>query len=180
MAAPDANDPASPWVQRFAALIPPGPILDVACGKGRHSRFFLKAGRAVTGIDIDLAGVADLLSHPGFEAIAADLESGAPWPLGERRFAAVVVTNYLHRPLFPSLLAAVAAGGLLLYETFAAGNERFGRPRNPEFLLRPGELLDLTRGRFRVLAYEDMEQGVPYPACFQRIAAVNSLSSAAA
>ena len=180
MAAPDASEPASLWVQRFAALIPPGPILDLACGKGRHSRFFLKAGRAVTAVDIDLADVADLLLHPMFEAIPADLENGAPWPLGERRFAGVVVTNYLHRPLFPSLLAAVASGGLLLYETFAAGNERFGRPRNPEFLLRPGELLDLTRGRFRVLAYEDMEQSEPYPACFQRIVAVNSLSSAAA
>ncbi|MGH6938978.1 class I SAM-dependent methyltransferase [Hypericibacter sp.] len=180
MAAPDAREPASPWVQRFAPLIPPGPILDLACGKGRHSRFFLKAGRAVTAVDIDLAGVADLLPYPVFEAIAADLETGAPWPLGGRRFAAVVVTNYLHRPLFPSLLAAVATGGLLIYETFAAGNERFGRPQNPEFLLQRGELLDLTRGRFRVLAYEDMEQAMPYPACFQRIVAVNSLSSAAA
>lgn len=175
MAAPDASAPASPWVRRFAALIPPGPVLDLACGKGRHSRFFLKAGRNVTAIDIDLSGVADLLTNPAFEAIEADLESGAPWPLSERRFAGVVVTNYLHRPLFPSILAAVADGGVLIYETFAAGNERFRRPRNPDFLLQPGELLERVRGRFRVLAYEDLEQTEPFPACVQRIAAVNSL-----
>ena len=176
MAAPDASEPASAWVRRFAALIPPGPVLDLACGKGRHSRFFLNAGRSVTGVDIDLAGVADLLTNPAFEAIRADLEGGGPWPLGQRRFAAVVVTNYLHRPLFPAILAAVGDGGLLIYETFAAGNERFGRPRNPDFLLQPGELLDRVRGRFRILAYEDLEQTEPFPACVQRIAAVNSLS----
>ncbi|HWA43534.1 MAG TPA: methyltransferase domain-containing protein [Hypericibacter adhaerens] len=174
MAAPEAGNPASPWVQRFAALIPPGPVLDLACGKGRHSRFFLAAGRMVTGIDIDLSGVADLLRHPRFEAIGADLETGAPWPLGERRFAAVIVTNYLHRPLFEPILSAVMENGLLIYETFAAGNERFGRPKNPAFLLRRGELLEVVRGRFRVLAYEDLEQQEPYPACFQRIAAVHS------
>src|SRR6266850_7429320 len=102
MAAPEASEPASAWVRRFAPLIPPGPVLDLACGKGRHSRYFLKAGRSVTAIDIDLSGVADLLTHPKFEAIAADLESGEPRPLAERRFAGVIVTNYLHRPLFPS------------------------------------------------------------------------------
>jgi len=180
MAAPEASEPASAWVRRFAPLIPAGPMLDLACGGGRHSRYFLTAGRTVTAIDIDLSGMADLLTHPKFEAIAADLESGEPWPLAERRFAGVIVTNYLHRPLFPSILAAVATGGMLIYETFAAGNERFGRPRNPDFLLQPGELLELVRGRLRVLAYEDLEQTEPYPACFQRIAAVNSLSSAPA
>jgi SAM-dependent methyltransferase len=176
MAAPDASEPASPWVRRFAALIPSGPVLDVACGKGRHSRFFLKAGRKVTGVDIDLAGVADLLTNPAFEAIRADLEGGGPWPLGGRRFAGVVVTNYLHRPLFPAILGAVEDGGLLIYETFAVGNERFGRPKNPDFLLRRGELLERVRGRFRVLAYEDLEQTEPFPACVQRIVAVNSPS----
>jgi SAM-dependent methyltransferase len=174
MAAPDAGEPASAWVRRFAPMIPPGPVLDLACGKGRHSRFFLKAGRNVTGVDIDLTGVADLLTNPAFEAIQADLESGAAWPLGQRRFAGVIVTNYLHRPLFPAILAAVEDGGLLIYETFAAGNERFGRPRNPDFLLQPGELLDRVRGLFRILAYEDLEQTEPFPACVQRIAAVNS------
>jgi SAM-dependent methyltransferase len=171
---------ASLWVQRFAPLIPAGPVLDLACGKGRHSRFFLGAGRDVTGVDIDLAGVTDLLIHPRFEAIEADLERGGAWPLGKRQFAAVIVTHYLHRPLFPAILAAVADRGVLLYETFAAGNEKWGRPRNPDFLLQPGELLALVRGRFRVVAYEDVEQSEPYPACVQRLAAVNSMSRTAA
>jgi SAM-dependent methyltransferase len=176
MAVTEPGESASAWVRRFASLIPPGPVLDLACGRGRHSRFFLNAGRDVTAVDRDLSGVADLLPHPQFEAIDADLEDGSAWPLDKRRFAGVVVTNYLHRPLFPSILGAVMEDGLLIYETFAAGNERFGRPRNPEFLLRRSELLELVRGRFRVLAYEDLEQAEPYPAYFQRIAAVNSRS----
>jgi SAM-dependent methyltransferase len=174
MAAPEASEPASVWVRRFAPLIPPGPVLDLACGKGRHSRYFLKAGRTVTAIDIDLSGVADLLTHPKFEAIAADLESGEPWPLAERRFAGVIVTNYLHRPLFPAILDSLAPGGALLYETFAEGNERYGKPRNPDYLLKHGELLELVHGRLRVLAYEDLEIADPAPACVQRVAAVNS------
>ncbi len=99
-----------------------------------------------------------------------DLEDGSPWPFDTRTFDAVIVTNYLHRPLMPILAAAVATGGLLIYETFADGNERYGRPGNPRFLLRRGELLDLAAARFRVLAYEDLE--TPRPARVQRIAAV--------
>jgi SAM-dependent methyltransferase len=180
MKSAETAGPASPWVQRFATLIQPGPVLDLACGRGRHSRFFLDAGRCVTGVDIDLGGVTDLLTHPRFEAIEADLETGDPWPLGARQFAAVIVTHYLYRPLFPSILAAVADKGMLIYETFAAGNEKWGRPRNPDFLLQPGELLERVRGRMRVIAYEDVELSEPYPACFQRIAAVNSMSQAPA
>lgn len=108
---------------------------------------------------------------------AADLENG-PWPYADWRFDAVIVTNYLHRPLFSSLLAALADGGVLIYETFAAGNERYGRPGNPDFLLKPGELLDLARGRLRVAAYEDLYVETPKPAMIQRLCAINWSSGA--
>ncbi|HEY0832818.1 MAG TPA: class I SAM-dependent methyltransferase [Azospirillum sp.] len=162
-------------MRRFAPLVPAGgPVLDLACGGGRHLRFFHGRGHPVTGIDIDLGGVADLRGAPGVELVAADLETGNPWPLpGERRFAAVVVANYLHRPLFPALLDVLAAGGVLLYETFAMGNARFGKPSSPAFLLRPGELLELVQGRLQVVAYEHGVIDRPRPAVVQRIAAVN-------
>jgi SAM-dependent methyltransferase len=173
--APDRPDePASPWVSRFAGLVPAGgPVLDLACGRGRHARLFRRLGHPVSALDIDLAGIAGLSGDPGLEAVQADLETGAPWPLAGRRFAGVVVTNYLHRPLFPGIIEAVGPGGVLIYETFAVGNERFGRPSNPDFLLRPGELLELARGRLEVVAYENLEIAEPKPAMVQRIAAVN-------
>jgi SAM-dependent methyltransferase len=161
-------------VLRFAGRVPKGgPVLDLACGMGRHSRLFLARGHAVTAIDRDLTGIADLIGAPGLEAIEADLEDGSPFPLAGRRFAGVVVANYLYRPLFPALIAAVAPGGVLIYETFARGNEEFGRPRNPEHLTKPGELLEAVRGRLRVLAYEDLIDQSPKPAARQRICAVN-------
>jgi SAM-dependent methyltransferase len=142
---------ASPWVARFAPLVPPGGgVLDVACGGGRHCRLFLERGHPVTGIDRDAAHT----DAPGAELIAADLEDGSPWPLAGRRFDAVVVTNYLWRPLFPALLAALNDGGVLICETFALGNEVFGRPRNPDHLLARGELLRLADG-LTVVAFED-------------------------
>lgn len=164
----------SPWIERFAGIVPAGPVLDLACGAGRHARLFLERGHAVTALDIDLSGVSDLIGRPGFEAIATDLEADDAWPLGSRRFAGVVVANYLHRPLFPAILGSLAKGGLLIYETFAEGNERYGKPRNPDHLLKHGELIELARGRLRVLAYEDLEVTDPWPACVQRIAAANS------
>jgi SAM-dependent methyltransferase len=148
-------------------------VLDLACGMGRHSRLFLARGHRVTAIDRDLTGIADLIGAPGLEAVEADLEDGRPFPLAGRRFAGVVVTNYLYRPLFPALVAAVAPGGVLIYETFARGNEDFGRPRNPDHLTKPGELLEAVRGRLRVLAYEDLIDRTPKPAARQRICAVN-------
>lgn len=160
----------SPWIERFAAMVPAGPVLDVAAGGGRHARLFQARGHAVIAVDRD-AEAMRALAATGIEAIAADLETGAPPPFAGRRFAAVIVTNYLHRPLLAALVAAVAPGGLLLCETFARGNERFGKPSNPDFLLRPGELLDAVRGVLRVLAYEDLELEVPRPAMVQRIAA---------
>jgi len=126
-------------------------VLDVACGSGRHVRWLAACGWVVTGIDRDAAAIEPL--RPLGRMVAADIESG-PWPLPGARFDAVVVTNYLWRPLLPTLLASLAEGGLLVYETFALGNEAFGRPSNPDFLLRPGELLEHCRG-LHVVAYED-------------------------
>jgi SAM-dependent methyltransferase len=162
----------SAWIRRFAGLAAPGgAVLDLACGSGRHARVFLAAGHRVTALDIDLAGMADLGGRPGLELLAADLEA-APWPLSGRRFAAIVVANYLWRPLFPHLVAALEPGGALLYETFARGNERFGPPRNPAFLLEPGELLDFAAGRLQVVAYEHGVVAEPRPAAIQRLAAL--------
>lgn len=175
---PHGASAPSPWVVRFAPLIPPGgPVLDLAAGGGRHTRFFLARGATVVAVDRDTTPLDDLAADTRLERITADLESGAPWPLGDRRFAGVIVTNYLHRPLLPTLVGAVAPGGALIYETFAAGNERFGKPSNPAFLLRPGELLEAVRGRLRVVAYEDLEIRDPRPAMVQRIAAVHESSA---
>jgi SAM-dependent methyltransferase len=154
---------------QWAGLIAPGvAVLDVAAGGGRHSRFFADRGHRVTALDRDTGALAGC---SGIEIVQADLEDGSPWPLPGRTFGAVVVTNYLHRPLFPVLLDALAPGGVLLYETFMAGNERFGRPNRPEFLLKDGELLDLARGRLSVTAYEARMISEPKMAMVQRIAA---------
>ncbi|MFQ5958712.1 MAG: class I SAM-dependent methyltransferase [Alphaproteobacteria bacterium] len=163
----------SPWVERFAPLVPAGAaVLDVACGGGRHTRLFLARGHPVTAIDRDLTDLDLAADTPGLTLIEADLEAGAPWPLGDARFGGVVVINYLHRPLFPALVAALAPGGALIYDTFAAGNERYGRPRNPDHLLRSGELLEAVGGALRVVAYEEIEVKTPRPAMKQRICAV--------
>lgn len=164
----------SPWVVRHGERLGPGDrVLDVACGRGRHLRHFLARGCRVTGVDVDVDAVADL-AGPDAEIVRHDLEDGSPWPFGDSRFDGVVVARYLHRPLFPRLVAAVGAGGVLIYETFARGHERLGRPRNPDFLLRPGELLDAVRGELEVLAFEEVEEGPPRPARLQRIAAVRA------
>lgn len=172
MAISHGDMPPSHWVARFANLVPEGPVLDVACGTGRHSRLLLERGHNVVGIDRYNAGVIDLLGRPDFDLIEADLESGANWPAGDREFAAVIVTNYLHRPLFPTLIDAVAPGGFLIYETFAQGNERHGRPNNPAFLLSSGELLTEIGDRLSVVAYEHGAITNPRPAVVQRICAV--------
>lgn len=173
----------SAWVARFVpAAAAGGTGLDLACGGGRHARLLLDRGWRVTAVDRDVRGVADLRDDPRAEILEADLE-GAPWPLlddggRDRSFGAVVVTNYLWRALLPRIVAAVAPGGMLVYETFARGNERFGRPSNPDFLLSDGELLDAVRGRLAVLAYECLEVAEPKPAMVQRIAAVNRRAAA--
>jgi SAM-dependent methyltransferase len=162
----------SPWVVRFADLVSDrGEVLDIACGGGRHTRFFLERGHSVVAVDRDISGIADLADQPRLEAVKADLE-GEAWPFADRSFAAVVVTRYLHRPLLPALVAAVAANGVLIYETFAVGQERFGRPHNPDYLLRPGELLDAVRDHLRVVAFEDVVEEEPSPRALQRICAI--------
>lgn len=161
-----ASAPPSDWVVRWTPLLPPAAqVLDIACGHGRHARWLASAGHAVTAVDHDprlLAPLAGLAA-----TLQADLEAD-PWPLPGRQFDAVIVTNYLWRPLFPALKAAVAPGGLLIYETFALAHAALGRPRRPEFLLRPGELIEVLRDRgegradtrspsetWRVIAFEE-------------------------
>ncbi len=175
---PHAALQASPWVVRWAGLIAPGaPVLDVACGSGRHLRWLAAQGHPVTGVDRDAAALAQLAGASAgagsgaCELIEADIEHG-PWPLAGRNFGAVLVTNYLWRPLLPVLLGSVASGGVLIYETFAVGNETVGRPARADFLLRPGELLALCGGPdWRVVAYEDGFLSAP-DRFVQRIAAV--------
>jgi len=163
---------ASPWVRRFAGLVPAGAaVLDLACGSGRHARFFAARGCRVLALDRDPACAASFASVPNVDFMLADLE-GAPWPLAQRRFAAIVVTNYLHRPLFARLPSALEPGGVLLYETFAVGQERYGRPANPDFLLRPGELLEAFASSLRIVAYEDGTVGDPVSARLQRLCAM--------
>ena len=166
----DAADP-SPAILRWAAHVAKGGhVLDVAAGSGRHARLFADRGHSVLAVDHEV-GALLASPDPRITVLQADLE-GAPWPLPGRTFAAVVVTNYLWRPLLATLVASVAPGGVLLYETFAVGNERFGRPKNPDFLLREGELLMVVQGVLEVLEYEHGEEGAPPSAVKQRLCAV--------
>lgn len=168
-------DPELPsdWVRRWAALVERGPVLDVACGAGRHAVLFAERGLEVVAVDREAQRI------PGVRFVQADLEA-ADWPFGGERFAAIVVTNYLHRPLLKTLEAALAEQGVLIYETFMVGNEKYGRPSNPAFLLRPAELLQA----FAALTPIAFEQGFverPKPALIQRLCARNGeLTSARA
>jgi SAM-dependent methyltransferase len=166
----------SAWVTRFGEAVPtPGPVCDVACGGGRNARWFAARGHHVVAIDRDLAGVVDLRDDPRIELVGSDLEDGSRFPVTPRTCGAVVVTNYLWRPILGAIAEAVAPGGALIYETFAVGNERLGRPTNPDFLLRRDELLELALAHeLSVLAYEDTEIEEPRPAVVQRIAAVRT------
>jgi SAM-dependent methyltransferase len=148
---------------------PGGLVLDLAAGNGRHSRILIESGFAVRAVDHDISAL-QTLAGPRCEVRQVDLETGAPWALGDG-YDGIVVTNYLHRPVFPAIANALAPDGLLIYETFALGNERLGRPRNPDFLLRPDELLKAF-AMFTVIAFEQGEVTSPRPAVIQRIAAV--------
>ncbi|WOB10282.1 class I SAM-dependent methyltransferase [Piscinibacter gummiphilus] len=163
----------SPWVQRWSHLLPSGAtVLDVACGSGRHVRWFAQRACRVTAVDRDAAAVEPLRSMA--EVVVADIEDG-PWPFDGRRFDAVVVTNYLWRSLLPTLVGSVAEGGVLIYETFADGNQTVGKPSRPDFLLQPGELLRAANG-LRVVAYEDGFLDAP-ERFVQRITALRSASA---
>ena len=165
------TDP-SPWIKRFACQVPGnGTVLDLACGGGRHGRLFLSRGNRVTFLDCNINAITDLSHAVNAELIEADLEVNSGWPFTGRTFDAVIVTNYLWRPILPQIANTVAPGGLLLYETFASGNEAFGRPRNPDFLLKAGELLEAMRGQLEVLRYEHLYQEAPGPSVIQHIAA---------
>jgi SAM-dependent methyltransferase len=172
------QDAPSAWVQRFAALIPPGPVLDLACGSGRHARLLAALGHPVLALDRDPAALACAAGH-NIATMQIDLEAeGAIWPFDVGQYAAIVVTNYLHRPLFTHILASLANGGVLIYETFASGNALYGKPSSPRFLLKHGELLQLLREQpdagMHVLAFEDGYTEAPKPAMVQRICAIRN------
>jgi SAM-dependent methyltransferase len=162
----------SPWVSRFVVLAPTGEALDLACGSGRHARLLAAQGLRVLAMDRDPEALQKA-AGPGITTMEVDLEAeGATWPFEAGRFAAIVVTNYLHRPLFPQLAASLRPDGILIYETFAQGNQVYGKPSNPDFLLAPGELLALAAdGGLQVLAYEDGHVELPHPAQVQRLCA---------
>lgn len=173
---PSTPAPSS-WITHYADLFTPNShVLDLACGSGRHARLFIKHNHCVTVVDRNLDGVADLAGNSHATLIEADLEN-APWSLAGRQYDAIVVCNYLHRPLMPCIIESVAPGGLLLYDTFAVGNEQFGRPRNPDFLLRPNELLDLLPVDFIVRGYQHGRVDTPKPAVRQRLCAVRAPAS---
>jgi len=154
----------SPWVVRWGSLIQRGEVLDVASGSGRHARWFAERGIAVVAVDRAPQEI------PGARFVQADLEAGHAWPFQPGRFAGIVVTNYLHRPLLADLRASLAPDGVLIYETFMVGNEKYGRPSNPAFLLRPGELL-AAFADLQILAFEQGIARKPKPALIQRLCA---------
>ena len=160
-------DAPSAWVLRWAPLVTRGTVLDLACGGGRHSRLFLDRGLNVVAVDREPQQIR------GARFIQADLEDGSPWPLPTERFEAVVVTNYLHRPLMAHLRDSLSEDGVLIYETFMLGNERFGRPSNPAFLLRPGELRAAFE-ELQVLGFEEGQVALPKPSIIQRLCAMRT------
>ena len=179
---PHGAEEPSAWVRRWSHLVTPGGmVLDVACGQGRHARWFHGLNHPLALVDRAQEAI-DSIAIPAAacEAVVADIENG-PWPFAGREFAAVVVVNYLWRPLMPTLVASLAHGGVLIYETFTQGNESVGKPSRADFLLRPGELLEVCQG-LRVVAFEDgFEEGWPdrSPRFVQRIAAARAVKTAA-
>ena len=176
----------SAWVARFASLVPAGEVLDLACGSGRHARLFAGRGHPVLAVDRDATALAGLAAcgDPGLVTLQIDLEAGPAdlglaqtqpaWPFQPGRFAAIIVTNYLYRPTLAMLPTCLAPGGILIYETFARGNERYGKPSNPDFLLAPDELLQLALQATPLLQVVAFEQGyvdLPAPAIVQRLCA---------
>ena len=171
----DAILDASPWVKRFAALIPKqGTVLDLACGGGRHSLYLAELGYSVIAVDQDISKI-DSIASERITAEQWDLELQT-WPLEGRQFEGIVATNYLYRPHLDQLPQMLSPGGVLIYETFAQGNEAFGKPSNPNFLLKTGELLALAASHgLKIIAYEDIYQASPKPAMLQRICALKAV-----
>lgn len=169
----DFHDKPSAWVMQHAARIRAGgDVLDLACGRGRNSRELAAAGFRVLALDHDPVVLSALQGQPNITTLLADLEQHA-WPLAGRRFDAIVVCRYLHRPLFPEIMDALHPGGVLVYETFMAGQETLGRPRNPDFLLQPDELLTLCSGKLEVVAFEQGRFEEPDPVYLQRLCAIH-------
>jgi len=175
---PESLSSISPWIARFADQVPAnGTVLDLACGRGRHTAFFLEQGHKVTALDKDTSALNHLKNRENLEILTCDLEDGSAWPLGPpelRQFSAIVVVNYLYRPILPRIIDAIEPGGILLYDTFALGNEAFGRPKNPDFLLHPGELEAAVEGKLEVLASFHGLVEIPQPAMRQQICARRS------
>lgn len=176
----------SPWIQRFSHVVRKhGHVLDLAAGGGRHSAWFLDQGHDVTAIDrktdqLEKVRLPRLNNNPKFTIIEADLENKSPWPLANQRFDAVIVVNYLHRPLFSEVIRALCPGGLFLYDTFAVGQEAYGKPSHPDFLLRPGELLERVQDHLQIVAFEQgLIKGANGPALKQRIAAIKATAPVA-
>ena len=172
------DEAASAWLQRWSHLLPEGgSVLDVACGRGRHARYLHQLhqrGLRVVAVDRSADAIAAIgLPAERCETCVADIENG-PWPFAGRLFDGLVVTNYLWRPLLPTLMASLAPGGVLIYETFAAGNETVGKPSRPDFLLKPGELLHVCQA-LRTVAFEDGFEDRPSPRFVQRIVAIREL-----
>lgn len=175
-------DQPSAWVERFASLISPGEVLDLACGGGRHARLLAVLGHPVLAVDRDPAAL-EASAGPGISVQQLDLERDEfVWPYEAGRFAGIVVTNYFHRPLFPHLFSSLAEDGVLIYETFAHGNEHFGKPSNPDFLLAGGELLkqvgEAGMADLHVVAFEDGYTDTPKPAKVQRICVWKAIPAA--
>ena len=170
------HEPPSPWLIRHAPLIPAGgTVLDLACGNGRNTRWLAEQGWSVAAVDQDETAIEGLQGLGGIHAWVVDLEQGL-WPFEDRRFDAIVVCRYLHRPLLPKLAEALAENGVLIYETFMRGQEKFGRPQNPDFLLRSDELYEAYGKTLTVVAFEQGVAETPKPAMVQRLCAIRGVT----
>lgn len=165
----------SPWIVKHAPLIAKeGRVLDLACGNGRHAICLAKQGYRVDAIDRDAQALSSMLGVDNINASIADFEAGG-WPDSERRYDGLIVSRYLYRPLLLTLAEMLNPGGVLIYETFMMGNEHYGKPSNPDFLLQPDELLEVYSPALTIVAFEQGEQKTPRPAVMQRICAVKNL-----
>jgi len=163
--------PISPWIGKYASLIPlDRPVLDLACGAGRHSLYLLDAGYDVTAVDINISSIAAYQEKVELSIVEADLEKDR-WPFSRGAFSGIVVVNYLWRPLFADIAESLTPGGILLYDTFALGNEKYGRPRNPDFLLAPGKLAEFFGVSLEIVDFFEGVVDEPSPACRQAIVA---------